>query len=363
MDKLYAVVDLQFGSCGKGLLAGVLAKKYAVDTIITAWSPNAGHTFVDNDGVKYVNTALPNGIISESVRQVLIGPGSVVNPEQMMAELDKYSYLMENIDLIIHESAAIVTQEHRDMEARYAYGIGSTMKGVGEATISKIRRPVGDHRVIARDALIGTPLEGYVVSAQQYNDALDRGAIGLIEGAQGFSLSINQGFYPYCTSRECTIHQLLSDCAVPRYASYGMEVWGACRTYPIRVANRYDKDGNQIGTSGPCYPDQHELCWEEIGRQPELTTVTQLPRRIFTWSHQQIEEAVRMNGVDHVFLNFVNYIDTDPRLDKMDLGHYRHSIETAGSQISLVGIGPAEQDVMTPDEYLDKIFAKQFVGD
>lgn len=352
MDKLYAIVDLQFGSTGKGLLAGFMAEYYEPDTLITAWAPNAGHTYVDAEGRKYVNTALPNGIVASSVKQVLIGPGSVINPEQMMDELQRYDWMMEGINLLIHESAAVVTQEHRDMEASYAFGIGSTMKGVGEAVISKIRRQPGA-RTIARDALIGTPLEGYVVSAQQYNDAFDSGHVGIVEGAQGFSLSINQGFYPYCTSRECTIHQLLSDCAIPRYASEGstLEVWGTARTYPIRVANRF-KDGVQVGTSGPCYSDQSELDWAEIGIEPELTTVTKLPRRIFTWSHQQIEEAIRMNGVDRVFLNFVNYIDRCNNPGKMTLSDYQNSIERAGARLECVGVGPAIMDVLDVGQYM-----------
>lgn len=339
-----AVVDLQYGSCGKGLLAGYLAKKHNPDTIVTAWSPNAGHTFIDSDGTKYVNTALPNGIVSKNLKRILIGPGSVINPEQFYDEMMRYQHLLDGVDIMIHEAAAVVTQEHRDAEAAYAFGIGSTMKGVGEAVISKIRRPV-DKRVIARDALMGTPLEGLVVDNLTYITELDIGREILIEGAQGFSLSINQGFYPYCTSRECTIHQLLSDCSIPRTGN--LLVYGACRTYPIRVANRF-KDGVQVGTSGPCYADQREIEWKQLGMEPELTTVTQLPRRIFTWSHQQMYEALRMNRCDYVFLNFTNYIGLGEDPNGMGISDYLESIRVANGILPqmICGDGPTVNQII-----------------
>lgn len=310
MRELHVITDLQFGSCGKGLFAGYLAHRIHPDTIVSAWAPNAGHTFIDADGRKYVHTMIPNGIVSPSVKQVLIGPGSVIDPDAMakewLAGLDKC-----RAGLFIHEAAAVVTQEHRDREARYGFAIGSTMKGVGEAVVQKIRRrQQGGTLNIAKHALKGTPLEVFVTPAGEYDKLLDRASVVMLEGAQGFSLSINQGFYPYCTSRECTTHQLMSDCAIPA-GEYGTTVYGVARTFPIRVANRFDADGNQIGTSGPCFIDQQETSWEKINVPTEYTTVTKLPRRVFTFSGEQVRRAIRMNGVAYVFLNFCNYLQSD----------------------------------------------------
>ena len=341
MEQLHVITDLQYGSTGKGLLAGWLAKAVAPDTLIIAWSPNAGHTFIDEDGTKFVNTALPNGIVADSVRQILIGPGSVIDPAAFLDEVERYCLYLDGVEILIHENAAVVTQKHRDQEARGMFKIGSTMKGVGAAVIDKIRRDPTEN-VIARDALVSTPMEGYVVSAQQYNDALDRAKITILEGAQGFSLSINQGFYPYTTSRDCTTHQLLSDCSIPNTPVRGATVYGCARTYPIRVANRFDANGKMVGTSGPCYDDQKEIPWARLGMAPELTTVTKLPRRIFTFSEQQIREAIRMNGVDEVFLNFVNYIDRDTDDGKYTLREYMNIVSSAGARVTLLGTGPTE---------------------
>lgn len=308
MREIHIICDLQYGSCGKGLYAGALASVIEPDTIVTAWAPNAGHTFIDSGGTKYVNISLPNGIVAGSVKRVLIGPGSVINPEIMWSEFERYAAIMEGIELIIHPFASVVNEGHRAIEGQRNFKIGSTMKGVGAAVIQKIERDPENVNVACM-ALMGTPLESFVVTVEAYNEAVDKAEVVLIEGAQGFSLSINQGFYPYTTSRDCTTAQLLSDCAIPfNWLMLGSLVThGVARTYPIRVANRYDKDGWQVGWSGPYYEDQRELSWSELGVEPEFTTVTKLPRRVFTFSAQQIKDAVRMNGVGNIFLNFCNY--------------------------------------------------------
>lgn len=364
MKEVHAIVDMQFGSCGKGLFAGYLADKLQPDTIVTAWGPNAGHTFIDRDGEKYTNIMLPNGIIASGrLAQVLLGPGSIINPDILLEEWNRYQRWMEPIQLMIHESAAIVLPEHREREAQYGFGIGSTMKGVGEAVIDKIRRKAVNElgNNIAKFQLRGTPLGRFVVSKDVYDMALDTANKVLIEGAQGYSLGINSGFYPYCTSRECSIWQLLSDCGIPANGGK-LSVYGVARTYPIRVANRFkwvggredcaheqDQNGNcrfcaadyqQVGTSGPCYEDQRELQWSDLGREPELTTVTKLPRRVFTFSEQQIRQAVRANGIRSVFLNFANYCKTDAELqEKID------AIQRTGARVRWLGWGPSINDV------------------
>ena len=333
MKNLHVIVDLQYGSTGKGLFAGYLARDIKPDTVVAAWGPNAGHTFIDEKGGKMVNIALPNGIISPNLKRVMLGPGSVINPTLLMSEMDRYGAYFGNAEIVIHENAAVVDERHREAEAAYGGRIGSTMKGVGEAVIEKIRRdPSG--KIIARDALLGTPLEGHVVSADEYDSMLDHAECVLVEGAQGFSLSINQGFYPYVTSRDCTTHQILSDCAIPygRFTSrQHTRVYGVCRTYPIRVNNR-------TGFSGPCYPDQEEIQWESIGLEPELTTVTRLPRRLFTFSAQQINQAIRMDGVDAMFLNFCNYLP--------DAESLRSIVRSVNGPVVWFGTGPKVDDVI-----------------
>lgn len=346
MKEMHLIVDLQFGSCGKGLFAGYLAEHMKPDTAICAFGPNAGHTFIDGAGRKFVNIALPNGIVSPNLKRVLLGPGSVINPERLIMELNDYADLLPHVRVMIHQNAAVVTQAHRDDEAAYGFKIGSTMKGAGAAVINKIRRDPGQLNV-ASVSLRGTPLEPLVVSTQEYNNAVDSADRVLIEGAQGFSLSINQGMYPYTTSRDCTVTQVLSDCAIPfgrgTWRNH-MVVYGVCRTYPIRVANRFDADGKQIGTSGPHYHDQREITWAEVngGMEPELTTVTKLPRRVFTFSMEQVRQAIRANGCDKIFLNFLNYMNKeDGRTLAVQIGN----LVKPGPEVRYLGYGPTVNDI------------------
>lgn len=345
MKQVTTIVDLQFGSTGKGLLAGYIATHYKPDTLLTAWGPNAGHTFIDGNGRVFVNIALPNGIVSPGLKRILLGPGSIINPHLLGVELERYADLLKDVAILIHPHAAVVMSVHREMEASYGFKIGSTMKGVGEAVVHKIRRDPDDLN-IAKVALIGTPFEKYVVNADMFQDAINAADHILVEGAQGYSLGINSGFYPYTTSRECTVQQLLVDCGLPMYAVDYMSTYGCARTFPIRVANRYDKNGNQIGTSGPCYPDQQELDWKaDLGMEPELTTVTKLPRRIFSFSPKQVHEAIRMNGVDLTFLNFVNYL---PQTDDgaWALQRYLDVFREAGAPVRWLSKGPTVNDIM-----------------
>lgn len=337
------IVDLQFGSCGKGLLAGYIAKQNKPDLIVSAWAPNAGHTFIDADGNKMVTCAIPNGMVANSVDTILLGPGSVINPELLMSEMGAFLNKASSPGLYIHEHAAVVTEQHRALEASGTIGIGSTMKGVGEAVREKILRLTHGNSNVAKDMLRGTALEQFVISGEEYADILDSAHHVQVEGAQGYSLGINSGFYPYTTSRECTVAQLMVDCAIPK-GQFDMNVIGAARTYPIRVANRHDKLGNQIGWSGPCYHDQEETTFEAIGVPIEYTTVTKLPRRVFTFSLEQIRQACRMNGVNSIFLNFCNYMTPSQVAELISEIQY-----STGVKVRYTGWGPKENDIVDLD--------------
>ena len=87
MEAMDIVIDLQYGSTGKGLIVGYLAEKEGPDTVVTAWAPNAGHTYIDSRGRKFIHTHLANGIVSPYIRQLLLGPGSLINPQQLLDEI------------------------------------------------------------------------------------------------------------------------------------------------------------------------------------------------------------------------------------------------------------------------------------
>jgi adenylosuccinate synthase len=336
--KIDLIVDLQFGSTGKGLLAGYLAEKNLYDTVINCNMPNAGHTCIDRHGQKMIHKVLPNGIVCHP-QLVLIGPGSVFSIEQLRKEVEyarSIGYLdPSHTDIVIHESAVVLQPRHSEWEKSALSHISSTMQGSMAAMVEKMQRT--GSRIMARD--FEEELEGIrgvsVAPAQEWNlNIAQSGRKILAEGCQGFSLGINQGFWPYCTSRECTPYRMLSDMGLP--FGHEVEVWGACRTYPIRVGNTTD------GSSGPCYRDQVELDWTDIGVEAELTTVTQRPRRIFTFSYDQIRQSLHQCGWGtKIFLNFCNY------MDPISLGRLIETFEKeVRGDLKLMGYGPATKDVV-----------------
>lgn len=304
--RSYAIIGAQFGSEGKGALAGYLALKREPDVVVSNWSPNAGHTFRLDKNTKWVRKAIPIGSISPRCQYILIGPGSVIDPETFFNELEEVSY---DTTVIIHPHAAVVSNQNTNDE-KSLIRIGSTMKGSGAALVNKVwRQP---------DSLaIHHPSLSKMCNWEKYYEVITGDWDNVqIEGCQGFSLSYHHGFYPYCTGRDTTIHQLLADIGWPRHRK--VEVYGCARTYPIRVSNRRGEDG-EIYSSGPTYPDSREISFTDLGQKPELTTVTQLPRRIFTYSKQQTEWSARINGFDRIYLSFMDYPDVDGQLPRDEL--------------------------------------------
>jgi adenylosuccinate synthase len=357
VDKVIAIVDLGFGSSGKGLLAGSFAHVTLPDTCIHANHPNAGHTFRTGDR-KYVFRMTCNSFIVPSCGTMLIGPGAVLDIDVLIDELLQLrdEGLLEDKQVVIHPNAAFLTPENVVAESRFV-AIGSTMKGSAEAVIQKMRRnPSGVGIVDAHKAEVGlrlarAGLQGVVrVDRELYQFVLATSKLAIVEGAQGSSLSVHSRFYPYCTSRDVSVNQLFADCALPRFDKLDVIVAGTIRTYPIRVANRFNAAGEQIGTSGPCYPDQFELDWKvDLNREPELTTVTKLPRRIFTFSDQQLTDACRVNRPDFIYLSFCDYLAQDSGVNQ-PIPHavklLRDRIQWAvGVPVRALSYGPRMEDV------------------
>lgn len=356
MKKATIICDMQFGSTGKGLIAGYLAERDQPDVVVTAWSANAGHTYINREGRKWVHCMLANGIVSPKLKTVLIGGGSQMSIPVLLKEIMGSLDLLQGKSILIHENACIIQDRHIEEENGPMTKIGSTKKGCGAAMIEKIRRNP-ESKIVAKH-LLDCGLESgicddfgelksfksvshhfeelgvcvKVVSNAEYLKVLHAAERVQVEGAQGFSLGLHNGFYPYVTSRECTPAQICSDCNIP--LAMVEKVVGTMRTYPIRVANRYDEQGNQIGWSGPCYPDQKELTWEEMGVTPEKTTVTKLTRRIFGFSREQTCQAIQVVMPDEIFLNFANYCG-----DEEELAEIIEVISREGGDVSYIGWG------------------------
>lgn len=353
MIKSYIIMDGQWGSCGKGLLAGKLAMDRKPDVIVCNFGPNAGHTYINSPGAEPVITSqLPTGLVYGN-SLLMIGPGSIINPEKLLAEIEKYGHYDVKNRLMIHPRAAVVTDYDLEREGAILGSISSTKKGTGSASARKMMRvnEAGNYPLVARD---DERLQPWCVEESLYYDSF-KGAIVQIESAQGFELSINHGSsYPYCTGRDITVESILNDVGINRFDLD--EVNMVVRTNPIRVGNEY-KDGELVGTSGPVYPDMEELTWEQVSERAgykieEKTTVTNKVRRVFTWSWVQYYRAMTHIRPDNVMLNFMNYLTPAKQYSDIEGGALEfigrvtdgaHTYSNGG--LRWIGYGPTYEDV------------------
>lgn len=302
----HVLVDGQYGSTGKGVLAAWLALQakeqgHVFAGVISNAGPNSGHTFYHGEE-KHVLKQLPTFAVASSLMgiytPIYLSAGAVINPDILRNEATKYPQCY----IIVHPNAAVITGDDIAAEGSGSIAaVAGTASGTGAAIARKVLR---DPSAIWLNSPARHTMPPNVIT--------DRAPIAasrypyFVEVSQGFSLGINQKFYPKGTSRECTVQQAISDAGIP--ARHVSKVYASFRTYPIRVG---DFGGH---SSGGWYGDQLETRWEDLGLEPELTTVTRRIRRIATFSTDQFADAVRVNDPDWVFINFLNYPKqhTDP---------------------------------------------------
>lgn len=345
MKKVDLIVDLQFGSTGKGLIAGYLAEKNGYDVVINANMPNAGHTYINDDGREWIHKVLPNGIVSPNLRAVMIGAGSVFSLDRLEKEIADSADLLQKAVILIHPNAVPLKPSHFQDEQNSGMHdkMGSTAQGSGAALAEKIARPVGTPVIASQDpsfmawsnrifhahnVLVG------VCTTIEWCAYLETAESILAEGAQGFSLGVSEQFYPYCTSRDCTPARFMADMGIP--LPFLRDVIGTARCHPIRVA----------GESGGHYDDQTELSWEQLGQEPEKTTVTKKVRRVFSFSEQQIRDAIFACQPTQIFLNFCNYLEPagyNDIISTIEIALDHHSL--VEGKIAYLGHGAKRGDV------------------
>lgn len=329
-----------FGSEAKGAVVGWLSRRYPYTAAVAAFPPSAGHTYCWDDKSIMV-IMLPVGVVSPTVTELFIGPGALVDVARLEREIEIATELgvLQGKRILIHEHAGVVLPKHSQAEKDQGLtNIGSTVKGGMAAQIDRMARNPEDQWV-AKKKLVGTSLEKYVVNRFEYLTALKKHDDVIVEGSQGFGLSMYHGFYPYTTARDTTPFAVMMDCGIPwAWAKHFETIWVA-RTYPIRVNNR-------TGSSGPAYPDSREISFDELGKPVELTTVTKLPRRIFTMSHLQLEH-LRDQCSDQkswIALTFADYVDADA------LGRIKADIERIGLPVKLINHGPHDSQMLCVDK-------------
>lgn len=355
--KASVLIDGQFGSTGKGLAAAYQSQitsfyDWSNCLCVTNAAPNAGHTTVLPDGRKFVTYHMPTIGVLQPKSTIYLNAGAIIDFDMLKDELRDLG--VDGKRVLIHPNAAVITDEDKAYERDASSGatkIASTQKGVGRALARKIMREGKTAKDIADQLL--TELN-VMVQRIDLNEVARGGWAVVIETPQGMSLSLNNGFHPYCTSREVSVSQSLSDAGVhPHHLNKTLV---CLRTFPIRVGNIVDAEGNTVGYSGGVYADQKELSWDDFPNvEPERTTVTKRVRRIFTFSENQYREAAGRLRPDILHLGFCDYLrNTDQLHDivgKIRRGNSYHGLAPK----ILCSFGPSTSDICGLDEAYDRI--------
>jgi len=199
------IVGAFWGDEGKGKIISYLALKDNLDFCVRTGSVNAAHT-VWTGGNRYALHMVPAAFLHEKCR-LLIGAGANVQVAKFLEEVE----LTKVKDRIgVDQQASIIEEKHsvQDKTSAHLKGLGTTGWGVGPALEERVRRTAK----IAKDI---PELQPYLADvATEINEGIDSGKNVLLEGTQGFMLSLFYGTYPYVTGRDTGAAAICSEAGV-----------------------------------------------------------------------------------------------------------------------------------------------------
>ena len=345
-SKLSVVVGGQFGSEGKGAIAGHLSSPHGQPVVcVRVGGPNAGHTVLGHgpEGPKtpWRLRTIPVAAVTNPDATLVIAAGSEIDIDVLTTEgnlLEQYGHKVWERLIIDHQATYleprhIQTETDLDIHRR----IGSTAKGVGAARADRIMRTAqtwGDaHATLGFNY---KPLD----TSQLLRDSLQDGYHVVIEGTQGYGLGLHAGYYPQCTSNDARAIDFLAMAGINPWDNHvdQFTVYLVARANPIRVA----------GNSGPL---RDETTWEDLGLEPELTTVTRKVRRVGAWDGQLVNDAVAANGgnrhvrlcltmLDHAIPAAANWTGPLQLLPERAKQFIQQVERDAGATVVLAGTGP-----------------------
>jgi adenylosuccinate synthase len=304
------VFGFGWGDEGKGKVVDLLCPAFDIVVRFNGGA-NAGHT-VCVGSETFALHLLPTGVLHETAVGV-IGPGVVVDPIALLAEIDALAVRSVDVAdrLKISDRAHLVLDYHKieDQLSERAAGaegkIGTTARGIGPCYADKMRRTTAvrfadlldDKELTLRvrriveakkasfSAMYGedgdlnaqTVLDKLAQAAERLrsnvcdttrflHEAIESGKSLLFEGANGILLDVDHGTYPYVTSSSTGPHGIGAGAGVPPQ----------CVTRLIGVSKAYS---TRVG-SGPFVTELKDEIGERIRRQGrEFGTTTGRPRR------------------------------------------------------------------------------------
>ena len=320
------VVGTQWGDEGKGKVVDLLSSR--ADVVVRfQGGNNAGHT-LKVAGEHVIVHLIPSGILYPGTLNI-VGNGVVVDPAVLLhekEELRNRGYFKEDKQLMISNRAHVIMPYHKiiDQGREELLGkgkIGTTGRGIGPAYEDKASRMgirMGDllrpdrlrervrrvldeknclieHRFhrekLDPDQVTDQYLEYGKRLAPHINDAthvlqnrMAEGSRVLFEGAQGTLLDIDHGTYPFVTSSNVVVGNVICGSGV---SPQGLKnVWGLVKAYSTRV-----------GEGG--FPTE---LTDDLGAEirrvgGEFGATTGRPRRCGWLDLVVVNHSVRLNGL------------------------------------------------------------------
>lgn len=320
------VVGGQYGDEGKGKILSYLAIQDNPDIIVRGGvGPNAGHQVVYK-GKKYGLRMIPCGFVNEKAK-LRIGAGVLVNPEIFLKEIAEVG--VENRAGIDFRATAIMPKHLNLDKSENSKKIGTTGTGCGPAMADRVSR-------VAKTVSEVPELRPYLVDVVE---EVNKTKNVLLEGSQGFMLSLLYGTYPFVTSKDTSASTVAADVGLgPKSID---EVVMVIKAYTTRVGN------------GP-FPE--ELSIDEaikLGFQ-EYGTVTGRPRRTSKELHfDDLRLAAKINSATQIAITKIDIRfpgNTGVKeFGKLTPGaqEFVKKVENElGVPVTLIGTGPNVMDVI-----------------
>jgi len=329
------IVGAQWGDEGKGKIVDLLTQ-YADMVVRFQGGNNAGHTVFLGDE-RFVFHIMPSGILYGG-KQCVIGNGVVLDPATLIEEIEtvkKKGYLKDDSQLMISEQTHLILPYHRtiDLARERIFKIGTTGRGIGPAYEDKVTRcgirmvDLLDEKVF-RQKLEANLLQKNLYLVQilkeeafefsklfgeylRYKEQLERyvrdtslaiyeaaqkGKHILFEGAQGASLDLDHGTYPFVTSSNTVAGNACVGSGIgPTLID---SVMGIGKAYTTRVGE------------GPFPTELYDELGERIRqRGGEFGATTGRPRRCGWFDAVTVQHSIRINGIQTMTLTKLDVLN------------------------------------------------------
>ena len=328
-SKITAIVGAQWGDEGKGKITDFFAGES--DYVVRFHGGNnAGHTVIV-EGNTFKLHLIPSGIIYGGPMSI-IGNGVVVDPKVLLDEIEYIEGKGIDPKLMVSDRAHVIMPYHIELDGALSnhqgdLAAGSTRRGIApvyadkmfrngiriidllepDVLMEKLTKGYSFAKGIIEKALskkiessieeifdsycsYGERLKPYITdtSVELYNAYKNNKSI-LFEGAQGISLDVDHGIYPYTTSSNTAAGHISTGTGVS-FRDIG-RIIGVVKAYLSRVG--------ESPLPSEMHGNEAEALREKGG---EYGTTTGRPRRVGWLDLVQVRQAVRVNGLTEIAL-------------------------------------------------------------